>query len=97
MKRVAIFLLSLLLVYRGHGQSKDDDKLQKLAQDFWTWRAQYAPFTGDDVNRIERPGGTRDWSSAAIEERRADLGEFEALWNNWTRRSGRFRSRSIID
>jgi len=24
---------------------------------------KYAPFTGDDVNRIERPGGKRDWSA----------------------------------
>jgi hypothetical protein len=37
------------------------DPLDKLAADFWTWRARYAPFTGDDVNRIERPGGMRDW------------------------------------
>ncbi|HAK05819.1 MAG TPA: hypothetical protein DCO65_00875, partial [Spartobacteria bacterium] len=27
------------------------DSLDKLADDFWTWRAKHAPFTGDDVNR----------------------------------------------
>src|SRR5206468_215648 len=56
------------------------DSLDKLADDFWTWRAQYAPFTDDDVNRMERPGGTRDWSAAAIDRQRKDLGEFEARW-----------------
>ena len=43
------------------------DSLEKLADDFWTWRAKYGPFTGDDVNRMERPGGTRDWSGRLIE------------------------------
>jgi uncharacterized protein (DUF885 family) len=56
------------------------ESLEKLAGDFWGWRAQYAPFTGDDVNRIERPGGTRDWSSAAIDRHRKELVEFEARW-----------------
>src|SRR5713101_7081124 len=56
------------------------EALDKLANDFWAWRAKYAPFTGDDVNRIERPGGTRDWSAAAIDKQRADLAVFEARW-----------------
>jgi uncharacterized protein (DUF885 family) len=54
--------------------------LDKLANDFWAWRAKYAPFTGDDVNRIERPGGTRDWSRASIDKQRKDLAGFEARW-----------------
>jgi uncharacterized protein (DUF885 family) len=57
-----------------------DATLSKLADDFWTWRAKYAPFTADDVNRIERPGGTRDWSRTAIERRGKELTEFEARW-----------------
>jgi uncharacterized protein (DUF885 family) len=56
------------------------DPLEKLASDFWTWRAKYAPFTGDDVNRIERPGGKRDWSRAQIDNERRDLGQFETRW-----------------
>jgi uncharacterized protein (DUF885 family) len=56
------------------------ESLDKLANDFWTWRAKYAPFTGDDVNRIERPGRTRDWSRASIDKQRKDLAEFEARW-----------------
>jgi len=56
------------------------DSLEKLADDFWTWRAKFAPFTGDDVNRIERPGGIRDWSRARIEQQGKDLTGFEARW-----------------
>jgi hypothetical protein len=54
--------------------------LEKVADDFWTWRARYAPFTGDDVNRIERPGGTRDWSRESIDRRGKDLAGFELRW-----------------
>src|SRR4029077_7307794 len=50
------------------------------AEDFWAWRAKNAPFTGDDVNRIERPGGVRDWSGASIDRRRRDLAGFDASW-----------------
>jgi uncharacterized protein (DUF885 family) len=56
------------------------DALETLADDFWTWRAKYAPFTSDDVNRIERPGGMRDWSRGSIEQRGKDLAAFEARW-----------------
>jgi uncharacterized protein (DUF885 family) len=56
------------------------DSLDRLANDFWAWRAKCAPFTGDDVNRLERPGGTRDWSQASIDKQRKDLAEFEARW-----------------
>lgn len=56
------------------------DSLEKVAGDFWAWRAQFAPFTGDDVNRMERPGGQRDWSRASVDKRRKDLEQFEARW-----------------
>jgi uncharacterized protein (DUF885 family) len=72
----AVFLIALLLA----NASVPAESLDKLANDFWTWRAKYAPFTGDDVNRIERPGGTRDWSRDAIDKQRKDLAEFEARW-----------------
>jgi uncharacterized protein (DUF885 family) len=70
------FLLAVLLV----NASAATESLDKLANDFWAWRAKYAPFTGDDVNRIERPGGTRDWSRASIDKQQKDLAEFEASW-----------------
>src|SRR2546425_10707847 len=63
----------------GPAQSQTES-LAKLSDDFWTWRARYAPFTGDDVNRIERPGGMRDWSRAAVDRHRKELAEFEARW-----------------
>jgi uncharacterized protein (DUF885 family) len=69
-------LVTVLLV----NASAATESLDKLANDFWAWRAKYAPFTGDDVNRIERPGGTRDWSRASIDKQRNDLAEFEARW-----------------
>jgi uncharacterized protein (DUF885 family) len=72
-----IFLSSLALSTSGQTHA---DSLDKLATDFWAWRAKYAPFTGDDVNRIERPGGTRYWSATIIDKQRKDLAEFEARW-----------------
>jgi uncharacterized protein (DUF885 family) len=72
----AVLFVALLL---GNA-SAATESLDTLANDFWTWRAKYAPFTGDDVNRIERPGGTRDWSRASIDKQRKDLAEFEARW-----------------
>src|SRR6266498_365554 len=72
-----ILLSSLALSASGQPQSHS---LDKLADDFWAWRAKYAPFTDDDVNRMERPGGVRDWSQASIETRRKDLAAFEARW-----------------
>ena len=77
MRSSALFLL-LLLTSSVHAVATDS--IEKLADDFWSWRATYAPFSGDDVNRMERPGGIRDWSKAAIEKRRHDLAEFEARW-----------------
>jgi uncharacterized protein (DUF885 family) len=71
-----VFVFALLLI----NASAETESLDKLANDFWAWRAKYAPFTGDDVNRIERPGGVRDWSRSSIDSQRKDLGEFEARW-----------------
>jgi len=70
---------SLIAVLLGNA-SAAPASLDKLANDFWAWRAKYAPFTGDDVNRIERPGGTRDWSRVSIDKQRKDLAGFEARW-----------------
>jgi Bacterial protein of unknown function (DUF885) len=73
-----VFLLSFLAL--SANSQPQTDSLNKLADEFWAWRAKYAPFTGDDVNRIEQPGGTRDWSRASIDKQRNDLAEFEARW-----------------
>src|SRR5947209_8089606 len=80
MRRAFVFGFALILVANIGGAAEDFATLDKLADDFWTWRAKYAPFTSDDVNRIERPGGICDWSRARIEQQRKDLAEFEARW-----------------
>ncbi|PYJ50356.1 MAG: hypothetical protein DME83_09670, partial [Verrucomicrobia bacterium] len=78
--RISIVLMLSCACSQKPAQNPETEALDKLAGDFWTWRAKYAPFTDDDVNRIERPGGTRDWSAAAIDKQRKDLAEFAARW-----------------
>jgi hypothetical protein len=73
--------LFLLLLFTSSVRAIATDSIEKLADDFWSWRAANAPFTGDDVNRMERPGGIRDWSKSAIEKRRKDLAEFESRYH----------------
>ena len=73
------FFLSILFAL-GLDAAQQEDPLNKIADDFWIWRVKYAPFTGDDVNRLDRPGGTRDWSPASIDKRRKDLADFESRW-----------------
>src|SRR5205085_10860385 len=80
MRRAFAFGFALILVANIRCAAEDSAALEKLAGDFWNWRAKYAPFTGDDVNRIERPDGTRDWSRTAIDKHRKELAEFEARW-----------------
>jgi uncharacterized protein (DUF885 family) len=74
------FTILLLIASTMSLHAQDTSALEKLADDFWSWRAKFAPFNGDDVPRMERPGGTRDWSQASIDKRRKDLAEFEARW-----------------
>ena len=77
--RITLFLGSLVILAIARAQA---DSLEKLADDFWTWRARYAPFTVDDVNRMDRPGGMRDWSRTSVDQRRDNLKEFETRWKN---------------
>ena len=83
--RTALFLIVLFPTGELYCQTPTENSqpaavLDKLAGDFWTWRAKYAPFNGDDVPRIERPGGTRDWSLAKIDNHRKELADFETRW-----------------
>ena len=78
--RVLAPLLLLISLTLSAAVQAQPDSLEQLADDFWAWRAKHAPFTADDVNRIERPGGMRDWSRASIDQRRKDLAGFEARW-----------------
>src|SRR2546430_14758192 len=82
--RTGVLLFAVLLI----NASAETESLDELASDFWAWRTKYAPFTDDDVNRIERPGGVRDWSRSSIDSQRKDLAEFETRWkklnaNTW--------------
>ena len=77
MKR-AFFLLAILCLPLG---VRAQDSLDKLAIDFWTWRAQWQPFNADDIPRIERPAGLKQsWSAESIAHQRADLSAFNARW-----------------
>ncbi|HTB18940.1 MAG TPA: DUF885 domain-containing protein [Bryobacteraceae bacterium] len=77
-KRPARLALSLWCVV-SFGQTKTDP-LDGLASDFWTWRAEYRPFSSDDVPRMEHKPGVRDWSPATIAKQQADLAQFERRW-----------------
>jgi len=77
MRRTILILALSAALTCSYGQG---EQLNELANDFWTWRAKYAPFTGDDVNRLERAGGVRDWSPVSIDKRRKDLEQFEERW-----------------
>jgi hypothetical protein len=77
MKRALVLFAILSLPLAARAQ----DSLDKLATDFWTWRAQWQPFNSDDIPRIERPAGLRpSWSAASVARQRADLSAFEARW-----------------
>jgi len=87
MKRARALLILFLLLRISDAapsqtadQNRTTEPLNQLADKFWAWRTKYAPFTADDVNRIERPGGTRDWSRAAIDKHRSELEAFESEW-----------------
>jgi hypothetical protein len=54
--------------------------LEGFAKDFWEWRAATQPFSSDDIPRIERPRGNRDWSFKAVEKQREALASFEKRW-----------------
>jgi len=57
------------------------DSLDKLAADFWSWRAVYQPFSNDDIPRIERPAGLRrSWSAQSLARQKADLAALAARW-----------------
>jgi len=80
MGRAAIVALCMALVAPGFAQRPVDSD-EKLAADFWTWRARFGQYTGDDVTRMERPRGVvRDWSAASVEKQREDLAAFDARW-----------------
>ncbi len=73
-------VVSLLLFCTTCAAQPKPDSLDQLASDFWAWRAVYKPFSFDDVPRMDRMSGVRDWSQASIAKQRADLAGFEHRW-----------------
>lgn len=61
--------------------------LQSLAEEFWHWRAANQPFSPDDISRLDRPGGKRDWSASAVARRRAESSAFEQRLREFDPRS----------
>jgi uncharacterized protein DUF885 len=58
-------------------------QLQRLAEDFWIWRANNQPVSSDDIPRIERPRDwVPDWSRAAIARRREELADLTKRWRD---------------
>lgn len=77
---LTVLIMSFALVAQGSAQRAADSD-EKLASDFWAWRARTGQYTGDDVTRMERPFGVvRDWSAAGVEKQRKELAEFEGRW-----------------
>lgn len=64
----------------NHSSPKPSVELARFAEEFWRWRATTQPFSSDDISRVERPGGTRDWSREAIARRRSDWARFDECW-----------------
>jgi hypothetical protein len=59
------------------------DALDDLARDFWAWRAAEMPVSTDDIPRLDRPAGwLPNWSPAAVQSYRRQVGEFEQRWND---------------
>jgi uncharacterized protein (DUF885 family) len=81
-RRAALTALCVALAGPAFSQrTVDADSDQKLASDFWAWRARYGQYTGDDVTRMERLAGVmRDWSAASVERQRKDLAAFDVRW-----------------
>ena len=75
-------LIALLLLSTISFAQPRTDSLDRLASEFRAWRAQYRPFTGDDIPRMEHTGGVRDWSGAAIAKQRLDIAQFEQRWES---------------
>src|SRR5258706_8191253 len=54
------------------------DDLDRLAGEFWAWRAFHQPVSSDDIPRIERPENWEpDWSLASIQKQREEISVFE--------------------
>src|SRR5262245_14789149 len=80
---LTMVVVCVVLVAASFSRSISDSD-EKLAVDFWVWRARYGPYTSDDVPRMDRPSGVvRDWSAARVEGQRKELAAFDECWRNF--------------
>ena len=80
-KRVQTLIAVCVFCVATASSQPATDPDQKLASDFWAWRARTGQYTGDDVTRMERPlGVARNWSAASVEKQRKELSTFEERW-----------------
>jgi hypothetical protein len=81
---VALALCTSLRLFAEDQTPPPSGSLEALADDFWQWRAQYQPFSRDDIPRIERPlersAGHRDWSASSIAKQKEALEDVERRW-----------------
>jgi hypothetical protein len=55
--------------------------MEKLAEEFWTWRTATQPDSRDDITRVERHAGwLPDWSADAVSAYRRTLEEFASAY-----------------
>jgi len=79
LKRLLALVAVCVVLVAGSFSQRVADSDEKLAADFWAWRARSGPYTSDDVPRMERPlGVVRDWSVDGVEKQRKELAR-EAL------------------
>ena len=79
MRVLTVVLATSLLSAPSPSVKSSAAALQALAVDYWTWRAETQPVSGDDIPRIVRPAGwIPDWSRESVRTRLLILQRFEA-------------------
>ncbi|MFQ5707499.1 MAG: DUF885 family protein [bacterium] len=70
-------LICCFILFAGNGFTQNNPPLQKLASEFFAWRAVTQPATGDDIPRVERPDGwVPNYSPEALKAYRGKYVEF---------------------
>jgi hypothetical protein len=78
MRRMVQVIAGMLLVSTSGAAATE---LTDLGEQFWRWRAETQPITGDDIPRLIRPPGwVPDWSAANVQRQRTALAQFERRW-----------------
>ena len=85
MRTILIIIIGIFLL---PVRSNAAEELQKLAAEFFAWRAITQPVTSDDINRVERPDGwAPDFSKSSIQNSRQKYLDFKNTLSNLPRTS----------